>query len=826
LSNLPTELSSFIGRKREITAVRQLLQTTRLLTLIGAGGVGKTRLALRVMSEVAHSYADGVWVVDLAPVADPTLVPKAVASALDVQEQPGRALHDTLADAVRRRALLLLFDNCEHLVQSCAELTEVLLGACPRLCIMATSRQALRIAGETVWRVPSLQMPELVDAAAVVRVSHTEAVQLFVERARAAQPAFVLSDLNVSAVVQVCHQLDGIPLALELAAARLSALSAEQIAARLDDRFMLLTEGSRTALSRQQTLRSMLDWSHALLSGRERVLLRRLAVFAGGWTLEAAEVVCADETLQASEILDLLAQLVGKSLVVADAQGEKVRYWLLETMRQYAWEHLRTAGEEEHMRRRHAAWCVALSEEAQPRLYRTEQVQWLEQLEREHDNLRLALAWSHAQPNGSIRVARLARALWWFWYLHGHLNEGRYWLDLVVLLPEPASAGVGVATELALARAGALLGAGWLAYGNAELERAGQLLEQSAARARECGDRQTTAQALMGLSFTLRDRGQLQRSRTLLDESLALARATGFRWGEAFSLYLMGNAAALQGDFAEVPVLCGQSLRLFQELGERLGTAYALNELARNAFDRHEDELATELYQQGLVLSRELGNRRGICFGLDGLARGARERSELVRAESLLREEMVLWRDLGNRFHQAFVMTRLAALAAEQHQARRAACLFGAAEAQFEYVGTTTPRWLRDFAAYDQATATACQELGAGAFADLWAAGRAMSREAAIDEALAFEGPPATPSKGAHAAGLGRLSPREREVAVLVAEGRSNNEIGTALVIATRTADTHVGHILNKLGLHRRAQIAAWVVEHGLARTEAGRFET
>ena len=275
----------------------------------------------------------------------------------------------------------------------------------------------------------------------------------------------------------------------------------------------------------------------------------------------------------------------------------------------------------------------------------------------------------------------------------------------------------------------------------------------------------------------------------------------------------------MRDDLAEVPEYCGQSLELFRVLGERLGLAYTLNELGRNAFDRHEDQRATELYQQGLVLSRELGNRRGICFGLDGLARGARQLGDLLRAEFLLREAMVIWRDLGNRFHQAFVMTRLAALAAEQHQPRRAASLFGAAEAQFEYAGAITPRWLRDLAGYEDAIATASHELGEAAFADLWAAGRAMTRESAIDEALAFAGPPplAPQSTGVHGGGLSRLSPREREVAVLVAEGRSNGEIGAALVIATRTADTHVGHILSKLGLHTRAQIAAWVVEHGLA---------
>jgi predicted ATPase/DNA-binding CsgD family transcriptional regulator len=806
LSDLPAALTSFIGRRQELTEIERLLGTTRLLTLIGAGGAGKTRLARRMAEEVAHRYADGVWLVDLAPLADTRLVTKAVASALGVQEQARRSLVDTLVDTLRGRELLILLDNCEHLVQACAELTEALLGACPRIGVLATSRQALRIAGETVYRVPSLQLPALTDAISATRVSNTEAVQLFVDRAQAVRPGFVLNNLNAVAVVQVCRRLDGIPLALELAAARLSALSVHQIAARLDDRFRLLTEGNRTALPRQQTLRSMLDWSHDLLSGTERILLRRLAVFSGGWTLEAAEVVSAGDGLEPGEVLDLLAQLVGKSLVVVESHGPVVRYRLLETVRQYAREKLRLADEEDRLCRRQRDWCLALVEEAEPQLYRAEQVHWLDQLELEYDNLRVALAWSHAQSDGSILLAPLARALWRFWYLRGHLTEGRRWLDEAVS-----------GTERSSVRGGALLGAGWLAYGHGELERASDLLEHSVSIAHERGDRQTAAHALMALSFTWRDRGDHQRSRPLLDESLAISREIGFRWGEAFSLYLMAGEATWRGDLDEVAECCTQSLPVFRELGERLGLAYALQELARLAFNRHEYARATELYHEGLVLSRELGNRRGICFSLDGLARVARRRGEYAGAAALLAEALGIWRELGNRQYLPLTLTGLAALAADLHQPRRSARLFGAAEAQLEAIGATLPERFRNDTRYDQAVALVRQELGQRAFAAAWVAGRAMTRDQAIDEALAAPGLVSSRSKGVRDGGLASLSSRECQVAALVAQGHSNREIGAALVITARTADTHVGHILAKLNMHTRAQIAAWVAEQGSA---------
>jgi predicted ATPase/DNA-binding CsgD family transcriptional regulator len=739
---LPLPLTSFIGREHDIAEVRSLLQRGRLLTLVGAGGVGKTRLALRVAAEVAAGYTDGVWLVDLAPLADAALVPKAVASALDVREQPARPLAETLVDALRRRQLLLVLDNCEHLVHAAAALT----------------------------------------------------------------------DRNAASVAQVCRHLDGIPLALELAAARLLVLSPEQLAARLDDRFKLLTGGSPTALPRQQTLRGTLDWSYDLLSAPERTLLQRLAVFAGGWTLEAVELVCAGRGLEGDAVLDVLAGLVSKSLVVVGHEAQAARYRLLETVRQYAWERLQRAGEQEDVGRRHRDWCLALAEEAEPRLYCAEQVQWLDRLEREHDNLRVALAWSHARTDESTALARLARALWWFWYLHGHFGEGGRWLEDAVAGTEPSSL-----------RAGVLLGMGWLAYGQGELEHATDLLEESLTLAREYRDRRTAVQAMIALSFTLRDRGQHHRSGPLLDECVALSREIGDRWGEGFALYLMGVEASFRRDHAAVADWCGQSLPIFRALGERLGLAYTLHELGRLAFDQSDDKRAVQLYQEGLALSRELGNRRGICFALEGLARGARRRGDSAEAVTLLQEALVIWHQLGNHRNQGFALAGLATLAAEQHEPERAARLFAAAEARLEPLAL--PKLVRAPAGYEEAVARAREELGNASFAAAWATGRAMPLDQAIDEALALSGACPTPSAMTGPASadtaLAGLSAREREVAVLVAQGLSNRRIAERLVIAPRTADTHVGHILDKLGLHSRAQIAAWVVEHGLASESA-----
>lgn len=401
-NNLPRELTSFVGREREVAEVKRLLGMTRLLTLTGSGGVGKTRLVLRVASDLVGAFPDGVWLVELAGLGDPTLVPQATASALGVREQPGRSLLDTLIDVMRPRTCLLVLDNCEHLVAACATLANGLLRTCPGLTLLATSREPLGIAGESVWRVPPLTLPDgsgddaLADSPSTL--ARYEAIRLFEERARAALPAFSLTNQNAPAVVQICRRLDGIPLAIELAAARSRGLAPEQLSTRLNDRFRLLTGGSRTALARHQTLRALVDWSYELLSEPERVLLQRLSVFAGGWTLDAAEVVCAGDDLETGDVLELLLQLVDRSLVLAEdtdaGRTPGVRYRLLETLRQYGAEKLYEAGDEDVMRGRHLSWCLGLAEVAGPSLRSRGTTDQDRRLDVEHDNLRAALGWS------------------------------------------------------------------------------------------------------------------------------------------------------------------------------------------------------------------------------------------------------------------------------------------------------------------------------------------------------------------------------------------------------------------------------------------------
>ncbi|HEV2741795.1 MAG TPA: hypothetical protein VGV91_01430 [Rubrobacter sp.] len=393
-NNLPLELSSFVGREKELAEVGRLLENNRLMTLTGTGGCGKTRLALAVAGELVDGFEGGVRLVELAPLADPSLVPQAVGSTLGVREQPGRSPTETLSDYLRPKKALIILDNCEHLVEACAELAETLLRSCPKLRVLATSREALGITGEVAWPVPSLSLPDLRRLPEIEGLPRNEAIRLYLERTAAVKPSFALTEQNAPLVARVCYQLDGIPLAIELAAARAKVLSVEQIADRLDDSFRLLSAGGRTVSPRHSTLQAAMDWSHELLSDEEQVLFRRLSVFAGGFTLEAAESACAGEDLGGDEVLGLLSHLVDKSLVVAWERDEQMRYRLLETVRQYGRDKLRGSGEDAELGRRHAAFFVTLAEEAERERSGPDQARWLVRLEAEHDNVRAALSWS------------------------------------------------------------------------------------------------------------------------------------------------------------------------------------------------------------------------------------------------------------------------------------------------------------------------------------------------------------------------------------------------------------------------------------------------
>jgi predicted ATPase/class 3 adenylate cyclase len=726
--NLPAPLTSFIGREREIAAVKQLLSTTRLLTLTGAGGCGKTRLALQVAADLVEKFADGVWLVELAALSDPALVPQTVATALGVREEPGRPLIATLTDYLRPRSLLLVLDNCEHLLVASAQLAEALLRACPNLRILSSSREALGIAGEMAYRVPSLSLPELQRLPSVEALTQFEAVRLFVDRAVASLPSFALNDQNAMMVAQVCHRLDGIPLAIELAAARVKALPVAKIAERLDDRFRLLTGGSRTALPRQQTLRALIDWSYDLLTEPEQTLLCRLSVFAGGWTSEAAEAVCADDddrlagdrrpattdrfgrdtvggrrasgrsapgspcqsVVGGPDVLDLLTALVEKSLVVYDEQEGQARYRLLETVRQYGRDRLLEAGEAAFVRDHHLVFFLQLATEAEPQLRGPEQARWIDCLEREYGNVRAALEW--AADSGAMELGlQLGGALWWFWWMRGYLAEGRERVTQLL--------GRGELAAHTAVRAKALNCAGLLAF----------------------------------------YQGDYEAARSFASESLPVLRALGQPFGIAIALSLLGQLAENEGDLQKAHSLHEESLPLWQESGDLGGFALTLNSLGDVAHSQGDDEAAWAFHERALPIWRSWGDKVGIGMGLHRLGLAACLRGDAATARALYGESLRQFREIGHPAGIVDCLEGIAGLAAAQRQAERATRLLGAAEALREV--RRAPRVPSRQADYEHTIADVRAALTEEAFTMVWAEGRAMTPEEAIAHALETSDP-------------------------------------------------------------------------------------
>jgi predicted ATPase/class 3 adenylate cyclase/DNA-binding XRE family transcriptional regulator len=626
-SNLPVALTSFIGRAREQAEVRAILAEARLVTLTGAGGVGKTRLALTVAAELVDQYADGVWLVELAALAEPGLVPQAVAQVLGVREQSGRSLLATLLDFLQEKHLLLVLDNCEHLIAACANVASVLLRACPHLSMLATSREGLEVAGEQLYRVPSLTLPDPQQLPIVGRLPDYAAVRLFLERARARQPRFGLTEADAAAVVAICARLDGIPLAIELAAARVTSLSVEAIAARLDDCFRLLTGGTRDALPRQRTLRATLDWSYDLLSEDEQRLLARLSVFAGSWTLKAAEEVGLGNGLEAWEVLDLLGGLVNKSLVQAEEVGSVVRYRLLETMRQYGLEQLAASGEEASVRDRHLAHFLALAEQARLARSRPEQGMWLNRLQQEHDDFRSALAWSTAPAGAAEAGLRLVTALWWFWWMRGYLSEGRRWLE--------SALAASSATPPAL-RAGTLIILGSLALEQGDTEQAAAAYTESQALCRAVQDSRNLAASLTGLGNLAFTQGDHERAAALLEECLALYRDLHDEEGLANALINLGEVCLARDDFGRAGEMFGESLALCEHLKDQSGMAASVISLGDVMLAQSDHGRAEAHFGRGLALYGALSHKRGVAAALRKLGYVASYRGECGRAARLL----------------------------------------------------------------------------------------------------------------------------------------------------------------------------------------------
>lgn len=735
-NNLPIQLTTFIGREREVAEVKHLLSDARLVTLTGSGGCGKTRLAIRVASELGNSYAHGVWYVELAPVSDPGLVSQTLLSIFNLREDSQRSALEVLIDNLREKTLLIVLDNCEHLIEACAQVSEALLHACPNLRILATSREALGITGEAAYHVPSLSTPDPAHLPPLNELAEVDSIRLFVERASSSKPGFTLTQENATSIAKICRRLDGIPLALELAASRVKVLTPEQIASRLDDRFRLLTGGSRTALPRQQTLRAMMDWSYSLLSEQEKILFRRLAVFTGGWTLEAAEAVCG-EGIDQFELLDLMARLVDKSLIFIDDSADEIRYHRLETIRQYSREKFSETDEVESVRDRHLAYYVYFSELADENLQRGEQIVWQNRMAVELDNLRSALEWGLIKdPVSALRIAGAANL---FWTAGGYSAEGFRWTMRALEEVEQLPASQSSSSELRLAaRAKALRGLARLFLSLGDNASAKRAAEESVALYRQSQDQRGLSFALIVLAYPLEFLGERERAAALLRESNAIARAEGDVYLICRSLNILARVIVeLREDLDTARRYMDESLRLAREAGLRNQEAQAW-EIA-GIIDMHSGHYAEarDKFKESARVYQEVGATFNVILEKSNLAHMERQIGNYNEALRYYRETIVVFRDIAQMGAVAHQLECFGYIAFAQNQNERAVQLLGAAGALRE---NGTPMTPDEQAYFDQQIKGLREKMGLLKFDEYWSKGRLMT----VEQAIAFATGPAS----------------------------------------------------------------------------------
>jgi predicted ATPase/DNA-binding CsgD family transcriptional regulator len=812
--NLPAEPNAFVGRQRDLAELVAILERSRALTLCGPGGIGKTRLALRVTGTLAERFPDGTWIADLAdadledegadtPSSGPPSAVALVTAALGIRPEVNRELADTLTEALRPRTMLLILDTCEHLVEACAELVQRLLARCPGLRVIATSREPLGVRGEIIWRVPPLGLPHPRESDGAGGVRSSEAVQLFVERATAAWPGFELNDSNLAAVAEICRTLDGVPLAIELAAARVRALSAEQIADRLADKFELLALGHRTAPPRQQTLRATVEWSNELLNVPERLLLRRLSVFHG-WNVDMAERVCADGQLPAFHVLDQLRALIDKSLVSLDGElNGDARYRLLDTVRELAAEQAAEADEMARLRLAHRDCMLSIGEEIASVAYVRGEPSWLERVALFHRartdraNFNLALACC-VQRGDAEEGLRLSHALSGYWLASGEVAEGAGWLDRLLTIDAAVPAGV---------RAKALAVRAEMAFEQLDYAAAASYARECLELSRPIKDGNPAA-GLRLLALTDLMSGQADQALTHADAAVAAATEMGDDWELGVATAVRAAVIAAQGDLTEAEKAFQQALDVLQD-NNGWGVANVLYGLGRVANARRDLGAAAEYFSAALALYRQIDARPEMARCLAGIGRIALTQGDLPAATDSLTESMQLSLATGQRLAVARGLQAMAALASALGDAAQAVRLAGAAQAASEAVGgQPSASASRRLARLVDA---ANQNLGPEITSSLLAEGKAMSPHRAA-QLLTAPAPRTMPEKSEPA---GPLSSREFEIATLAVGGMSNREIADRLFIAPATVARHIANIFGKLELSSRAQLAVWMAEHG-----------
>jgi predicted ATPase/class 3 adenylate cyclase/DNA-binding CsgD family transcriptional regulator len=856
-NNLPVQPTPFLGREHEVAAIRDLLhrEDVRLVTLTGPGGTGKTRLGLQVAADLSDLFASGVFFVNLAPISDPALVVPTIAETLVIREGSGQALLERLTEELRQRQMLLLLDNFEHVV-SAAEQVAALLTACPQLKVLVTSREVLHVRAEHEFPVPPLAVPDPNHLPDLAMLSHHAAVALFLQQAQAVKPDFQLTDANARAIAELCVRLDGLPLAIELAAARMKLFPPRALLARLGQRLSVLTSASRDVPARQQTLRNTIAWSYNLLDATEQQLFRRLSVFVDGCTLEAIEALCTSLDSESEPVLDVVASLVDKSLLqqVEQQTGEESRFVMLETIREYALERLESHGETETARRVHAAYFLQLAEEAEQGMAGPQQAVLLERLEQEHDNLRAAMQWSleHVGERKAMAL-RLGGALFSFWFVRGYFSEGRDFLERVLARSEGVAAPVQAKALYAASQLHEALGShdraerfyeqslalyrelgdtlgianclhllADISWGRGNLTVARALGEESLLLFRELDDKRSVAYLLYHLGSLAVEQGEYARGRDLLTESVTINRELGDTRITALSLFALARLYRLSGgDLAQAHTWLDESFALFREVGDKESIANCLYLLGMLALDEGDTARAASRVEQALALFQEMKLQDGTALSLYALAGVATIQGNYARSQALYEEGIAVARKAGGTRMIPSGLEGLAAAVAAQGNQVLAAHLWGTAEALREAIGMPIPPVER--APYNRAVAAARAQLGEQAFAAAWVGGRTLSPEQALATPgqVAFPVPTqgersSSPTPAAPPSYPDGLTAREVEVLCVMAQGLTNEQVAERLVISPRTVETHLTSIYSKIGVSSRVAATRYAIEHHL----------